>query len=78
VIGKPEPYTLELILELAGSTPEQCVVVGDRLDTDIGIGNRVGAKTVLVLTGVNSRADAADAPPEFRPDLIISDLSQLD
>src|SRR5207247_84149 len=50
VIGKPEPYTLELILQMSGYTPDQCVVIGDRLDTDIAIGNRVGAKTVLVLT----------------------------
>src|SRR5205085_10238741 len=66
-IGKPETYTVELILRLAAMKASECVVVGDRLDTDIAVGNRVGAKTVMVLTGVHTRADAESAPPEHRP-----------
>ena len=77
VIGKPEPYTLELILGMAGTPADQCVVVGDRLDTDVLIGNRVGASTLLVLTGVHTREDAEAAPPECRPDLILNSLTDL-
>ena len=78
VIGKPEPFTLELILRLAGATPADCLVVGDRLDTDILIGKRVGARTALVLTGVHSRADVESAPAEWRPDLILDSLDALE
>jgi phosphoglycolate/pyridoxal phosphate phosphatase family enzyme len=77
VIGKPEPYTLELILEMSGHTPDQCVVIGDRLDTDIAIGNRVGAKTILVLTGVSTREEAQSAQDDLKPDVVFKDLSGL-
>jgi 4-nitrophenyl phosphatase len=77
VVGKPEPYTLELILEISGHTADQCVVIGDRLDTDIAIGNRVGAKTVLVLTGVSTIDEANQATPLLTPNRIIPDLSRL-
>src|SRR5438270_5149865 len=43
-IGKPEPYSLELILRMAGASPQECMVIGDRIDTDLGIGKAVGAR----------------------------------
>jgi phosphoglycolate/pyridoxal phosphate phosphatase family enzyme len=76
-IGKPEPYSLELILRLAGTGPEECMVIGDRLDTDIGIGKRVGTKTALVLTGVTTRAELETAPPELLPDFVFETLHEL-
>jgi 4-nitrophenyl phosphatase len=76
-VGKPSPYTLELILRMAGVSPSDCMVVGDRLDTDIAIGRAVGAKTVLVLTGVSTRQDVAVAPPDLVPDLVLNDLTEL-
>lgn len=76
-IGKPERYTLEIILNLAGARPEECLVIGDRLDTDIAIGKAVGTRTALVLTGVSTREDAAAASPEWKPDVIWSDLNEM-
>ncbi len=75
-IGKPEPYTLELIIRQARASPGQCLVIGDRLDTDIGIGKAVAAKTALVLTGVHKRADLASFP-QYTPDFVWNDLSEL-
>jgi HAD superfamily hydrolase (TIGR01457 family) len=76
-IGKPEPHALEAILRSAGVSATDCTVVGDRLDTDIAVGKRVGADTVLVLTGVTSRETAESAPDQWRPDKIIGDLREL-
>jgi phosphoglycolate/pyridoxal phosphate phosphatase family enzyme len=76
-IGKPEPHTLQLILRATGAAPHTCLVIGDRLDTDIALGKRVGARTALALTGVTSREDVEAAAPEQRPDLILRDLSEL-
>lgn len=77
LIGKPEIYSVRMILEKAGARPEEAVVVGDRLDTDILAGRRAGAHTVLVLSGVSTRKDAESAPPEMRPDVIIERLGEL-
>lgn len=76
-IGKPETHAYQEILQAAGVAAAESVMVGDRLDTDIAVGNRIGAQTVLVLTGVTSREQAASAPAAWRPDVIIGDLREL-
>ena len=75
VIGKPSPRVLELSVEHLGLTPAQGVMIGDRLDTDILAGHRAGMLTVLVLTGVSTREDLANA--EVVPDLIFTDLPAM-
>ncbi len=52
-------------------------MVGDRLDTDIRVGRRLGLTTVLPLTGVTSRADVEAATPDERPDFVIESLEEL-
>lgn len=54
VIGKPEPYLVEWILEDAGVSADDALVVGDRMDTDIEAGLRAGCATLLVGTGVTA------------------------
>jgi 4-nitrophenyl phosphatase len=76
-IGKPEPYTLEEIFRIAGSRPEDGVMVGDRLDTDIRVGRRLGLTTVLPLTGVTSRAAVDAATLDERPDFVLESLEEL-
>lgn len=76
-IGKPEVHAYEAILEAADAAADESVMIGDRMDTDIAIGKRVGAHTILVLTGVTSRDAALAAPPEWRPDTIADDLRGL-
>jgi 4-nitrophenyl phosphatase len=76
-IGKPEPYTLQEILRLAGARPEETVMVGDRLDTDIRVGRRVGLRTVLPLTGVTTPSDLERVAPDERPDFVVESLEEL-
>lgn len=77
VIGKPRTYALEKILEMTNTPPSQAVIIGDRLETDIAVGNRAGTETVLVLTGIASREDAERALGELKPDRIIETLQEL-
>lgn len=77
VIGKPEPFALERILRQSSTAKGEAVLVGDRLDTDILAGRRAGVRTVLALTGVTSREQAAAAPPNQRPDHVIETLAEL-
>lgn len=75
ILGKPSETALELSLERLGVPPERCLVVGDRLDTDLAMGDRVGMTTVLVLSGVATRADVATA--EVDPDHVVDRLSDI-
>lgn len=75
VIGKPETPMLEMAMVRLGTRPEETVMVGDRLDTDVLAGERAGMPTVLVLSGVSTRDDLSTA--EALPDVIVSDLPSL-
>lgn len=77
VIGKPEPLGLQTILQKANAASEEAVMIGDRLDTDILCGNRLGVPTVLVLTGVTDEEKARSAPPEMQPSRIVQNLREL-
>ena len=51
VIGKPEPLLFEMALERLGCKPEECLMIGDRPDTDIAGAAALGLSTALVRTG---------------------------
>ena len=72
VIGKPEVHLLEAAVADMGIGRQTCVMVGDRLDTDIAAGHRSGMLTVMVLTGVSTRDEIASAP--VKPDFVFTDL----
>jgi glycerol 3-phosphatase-2 len=75
VAGKPEPpLHRESVLRTGARNP---LVVGDRLDTDIEGAHRVGADSMLVLTGVTGPAEAVLAPPSQRPTYLAEDLAGL-
>lgn len=74
VIGKPEPGIFETALSMMPAEGD-VVVIGDRLDTDILAGHRLGATTVLLLTGVSTRGDVSAFP--VQPDYIFEDLPDL-
>jgi len=75
VAGKPEvPLHRESVLRTGAKHP---LVVGDRLDTDILGAHRVGADSLLVLTGVTGPAEAVLAPPDQRPTYIADNLAGL-
>lgn len=57
VIGKPSKFTAQYIVnEVMKLPPENCYMVGDRLETDIRMGNENGLNTILVLTGVTNKS----------------------
>ena len=74
-IGKPDPTMIALALEQTGCTPEEALMVGDRLYTDIACGVNAGVDTALVLTGEATAADAAVSPTP--PTAVYQDMAAL-
>jgi 4-nitrophenyl phosphatase len=74
-VGKPAPVLYELALERLGTSPDATLVVGDRLETDILGGQRLGCRTALVLSGATTAQMAAEWVPA--PDFIALDLADL-
>lgn len=75
VVGKPSQEALTAALSRLDTPPENCLVVGDRLDTDIAMGERSGMSTVLVLTGVTDRATLTES--DIEPDYVIDSLADI-
>ncbi len=56
LVGKPAPAMVHLALESTGLGVDDAVLVGDRVDTDLGAAEAAGCHAVLVLTGVTEEA----------------------
>ncbi|MBI3747090.1 MAG: HAD-IIA family hydrolase [Chloroflexi bacterium] len=77
VIGKPEPLLLDAAARAVGVRASDAIVIGDGLGTDVAAARAVGARSVLMLTGVSTRADAEALPPELRPTALAADATEL-
>jgi 4-nitrophenyl phosphatase len=75
IAGKPNPFLYELALQRMNLQPEQVIVVGDRLDTDILGAQKMNIKTCLVLSGVSSLADVEKWNP--KPDWVVPNLESF-
>jgi len=75
VLGKPSPRMIETTLEEVGVDPRECLMVGDRIETDILMGQRAGMTTVLVLSGVTDREMIPDAAAD--PDYVLESLAEV-
>ena len=72
IVGKPSPIILEVALASLGVGAAECAIVGDRIETDIVMGKRLGLATVLVLTGITRADDPRVA--EIAPDLVLPSI----
>lgn len=61
-IGKPQRIIIELALERLNISKDEVIMVGDNYDTDIRSGINAGLDTLLVFTGVTSKADVDRVP----------------
>jgi glycerol 3-phosphatase-2 len=76
VAGKPERALFdETIARVGGAHP---LMVGDRLDTDIDGAINAGVDSLVVLTGVSTVQEIADAVDGHRPTFVSADLRGLD
>lgn len=76
MMGKPAPSAVETIERTLGITSEDCLIVGDRLDTDIAMGERAGMTTVLVRTGVTDERALSES--EIDPDYVLDSIAEID
>ena len=75
IIGKPNPIMLDMLEEKMSLKAEELAMVGDRLYTDIALGQTAGVTTVLVLSGETKREDLEESP--FKPDYVFEGLPEL-
>lgn len=74
-IGKPQPDMVQLAMAQSGFSPEQTVLLGDRIYTDIRSGVNAGIDSVLVLSGEATMVDLADS--EIKPTYVMGDIQEF-
>ena len=75
VIGKPNPAMYQFALDRLGTKPEETLIVGDRLETDIAGAQKLGSPCALVLSGVTDEETAWSWSPP--PDMIANCLDDI-
>ena len=73
--GKPSALMMKVAMQRMGLPAERCMMIGDRLETDIRMGQSANFTTAATLTGVAKREDIAQMSRP--PDYVIENLSDL-
>jgi HAD superfamily hydrolase (TIGR01450 family) len=71
MVGKPNPFLLESVLNLDDAQRRASLIVGDSVEFDVGLGVAVGATTALLTR--------SEQPPsnDLQPDWVIQRLDQI-
>ena len=75
IIGKPEITIFQTATEYLEVHKDKCLVVGDRLETDILGAQKFGARCAVVLSGVATMSQINEWDPS--PDYVAKDLADL-
>jgi NagD protein len=74
-VGKPNPLMMRSALNALGAHSESTTIIGDRMDTDVVAGLEAGLETILVLSGVTTRAEVDRFP--YRASRIVDSVADL-
>lgn len=76
-VGKPDPIMLNTALDVLRLDATACVMVGDRLYTDMRMARERGMPCALVLTGETTREALGSVSERERPDYVLERIDQL-
>jgi 4-nitrophenyl phosphatase len=77
IIGKPNNFALNLLLDKMEIKPEEAMFIGDNLKSDIAVGKKAGLSTCLQLGGVSELNDVKVLSSSSRPDYIINSFDEI-
>jgi NagD protein len=79
IVGKPSPIMIQAALDVMGLRPEDCILIGDRLETDIRMGKDSGIATGIVLTGVtDEKTLEAYKHGPLQPDFVLQSIADVE
>jgi 4-nitrophenyl phosphatase len=76
-IGKPGPLLLQIAAHRLGRPATDAVMIGDSLTADIPAAIAVGARSVLMLTGISTAAQVGSLAAADRPTEVAVDAEEL-
>ena len=78
IVGKPSPIMIQAALDVLGLRPEDCILIGDRLETDIKMGKDSGIATGIVLTGVTDEKTLKESNHFHQPDFVFQSIADVE
>jgi NagD protein len=79
IVGKPSPIMIQTVLDVMGLRPEDCILIGDRLETDIKMGRDSGIATGIVLTGVTDEETLKGTKhTSDQPDFVFQSIADVE
>ncbi len=75
IVGKPSPYMADTLLERLALAPDDTILVGDRLLTDVLMAHEAGMSSALVLTGATKPEALDDA--SVIPDYVLGSVAEV-
>jgi len=76
IVGKPSPLIIEAALEVMELKSGDCILIGDRLETDIAMGKASGITTGVVLTGVTEEKTLKES--SIHPDFVFQSIADVE
>ena len=76
-VGKPQPTMVQAVMQKFNVAPQDTVVIGDRLYTDIASGNNAGVDTVCVLCGEVTLPEVEKAEGAEKPTFVFEHTRQI-
>lgn len=77
IIGKPNTYSIDTILEKENIEPQDAVIIGDRISTDILAGKNSNVTTIFVKTGAGEKEVSKIQSENIVPDIILNSINDL-
>jgi NagD protein len=75
VVGKPSDIMIRAAVDYMGLRPQDCILVGDRLETDLVMGKKAGMAAAVVLTGVTTRESLKKS--DIQPDYVWESVAEI-
>lgn len=75
IVGKPSRHMIETVFARLAVDPADMAVIGDRINTDVAMGQAIGAAGILVLTGASTASDVELS--DIRPDYVLAGIHEL-
>jgi len=70
---------IQAAMDVMGLRPEECILIGDRLETDIRMGKESGIATGIVLTGVTDETTLREYKhSSMQPDFVFQSIADVE
>lgn len=75
MVGKPSLIMANFAIKSLGLKPHECIMVGDRIETDMLMGQNAGMRTAWVKTGVSRPEDLEKS--EIKVDYVLDSIASI-